>query len=202
MCYLNVICYVLIRCFQTSRNEMRFCSRLWWQYFFLLCMEITYFLSFCHWFNFGLAVSCAVLRFSVPCVKWGDVLAPFPKEHPVTFHECSSSGRKRHRPFDLWEGERKLALSSWSLTSRKDAQSWTVDLSISHVPRFLSHLSRSSCIRVLDARFADGCTEGWLTVCQQGGVPGVEELGNSLQGYLSWFNAEQSWVPLSSSLQS
>lgn len=130
--------------------------------FFLFCMEITNFLSFCHCFNFGVDVSCAVLTFSVTCVKWGDVLAPFPKEQTITFHERSSSGRKCCRPFNLREGEWKLALRSWSLTNKKDAQSWTVGLSISHVPEFLCRLSRSSCVGFLGTLFADGCTEGWL----------------------------------------
>lgn len=133
-------------------------DRVIWGFF--LCMGVTYFLSLSHWFNLSLDINYAILVFSVTCVKQGDVLAPFPKEQAVTSHEHNSSGRKHLRPFDPWEEEGKLAC--WSLTSKKYAKSWTTGLSISHVHKFWCRLSRSSCVRVLHALFADGCTEGWL----------------------------------------
>lgn len=82
-------------------------------------MEITFFLCFCHWFNFNLDVSGAILLFSVTYVNGGDVLSPFPKEQTITSHECNPSGRKHCRPFNLWEGGWKPALGSWRLTNKK-----------------------------------------------------------------------------------
>lgn len=49
---------------------------------FLFCMGVTYFLSVSHWFNFSPGISYAVLKFSVACVKQGD-LALFLKEQEI-----------------------------------------------------------------------------------------------------------------------
>lgn len=76
--------------------------------FFFLCMGVTYFLSFSHWFHFNLGISYTVQMFSVTCVKQGDVLAPFPKEQAITSYEHSSSGRKHLWLFDPVEEEGKL----------------------------------------------------------------------------------------------